>query len=225
MKTAAVEAKSSRDDDSSVQRIGAHADPPLIALLVANGITLVLAVVQQWELGTVLLIYWCQSVTIGLFTFIRILGAKEPTGGEGSPVRRLFLAGFFAFHYGLFHFVYISFILGFAFFGLYGISDFLGVLFGAGVFFVNHLISYLWFRARETRSPDEVFIEPYYRIVPMHLTIILGGFATALLPGLGLDASVAMVVVFLLLKTGADLWAHQRQHDRAVGLAPGDAAG
>lgn len=210
-----------------MQRFVGPVDPPLIALLLANGITLVLATVQQWELGTVLLVYWCQSVTIGLFTFIRILGAQSPSGEEGgaAPMRRLFLAGFFAFHYGLFHFVYISFILAFAFFGVYGLSDLLGVLFGAGIFFVNHLVSFLWFRARETRSPDELFIEPYYRIVPMHLTIILGGFATALFPGPGLDASVAMVVVFLLLKTAADVWAHQRQHGRTALPAPVGAEG
>ncbi len=210
-----------------MQRTGAPADPPLIALLLANGITLVLAVAQRWELGTVLLVYWCQSVTIGLFTFIRILRTRVPSGEEGdaSPVRRIFLAGFFTFHYGLFHVVYFVFILAFALFGTYGISDLLGILFGAGVFFLNHLVSYLWFRTREARSPDELFIEPYYRIVPMHLTIILGGFATALFSGPGIDTSLALVVVFLLLKTAADAWAHLRQHGRLTVPALEDATG
>lgn len=192
----------------------APVDPPLVTLVLANGITLILAVLQHWELGTVLLVYWCQSVTIGLFTFIRILGPSTRIEGreEGAPVRRFFLAAFFAFHFGLFHAVYLVFILSFALFGFYGITDPAGILFGAGVFFVTHLCSYLWFRTREMRSPDELFIEPYPRIVPMHLTIILGGIATALFPGPESYAQDAMVVVFLLLKTAADLWAHRRQH-------------
>lgn len=206
------------DDHFFVQRTGVVLDPPLLALLVANGVTIVLAVLQHWELGTVLLVYWCQSVTIGLFAFLRILGASGPDEAVGRlrPVRRLYLAGFFAFHYGLFHLVYLVFIVAFALFGTYGISDPLAIMAGAGIFFVNHLVSYLWFRGRETRDPEEIFLEPYHRIVPMHLTIIAGGLAAGLVSGFGIDASLAMVLVFLALKTIADTWAHVRQHDRAA---------
>lgn len=223
MNTTAVEAIALCDDLSFVQRTGVVLDPPLLALLVANGVTIALAVLQRWELGTVLLVYWCQSVTIGVFTVARILEAGD-AADRSRPIRRLFLAGFFMVHYGLFHLVYLVFIATFALFGTYGISDPLAILAGAGVFFVNHLVSFLWFRGREVHNPEAIFVEPYHRIVPMHLTIILGGVAAGLVSGYGIDASLAMVLLFLVLKTAADVWTHQRQHDRTAAPGTGVAA-
>jgi hypothetical protein len=217
LNAAAVESIVPDDDHSIVARPGVVFDPPLIALLIANGITIAMALLQHWELGSVLLVYWSQSVTIGLFTFIRILMSRPaPEAGPSGSMRRLFLAGFFAFHYGLFHFVYLIFIVTFAILGTFGISDPLAILGGAGIFFANHLISFFWYRGREERDPDAIFIEPYHRIVPMHLTIILGGVAAGLVAGTGLDATVVMVLFFLVLKTAADVWAHQRQHAQAT---------
>ncbi len=187
-------------------------DPPLLALLFANGITIVLALLQDWSLGTVLVVYWFQSVTIGLFTVVRLLGAD----GRGR-FQGLALAGFFTLHYGLFHLVYLVFILTFAFTGMYGLADPLGIALGCAVFFANHLISYLWYRPRETEAPMQIFAEPYARILPMHLTIIAGGFVSAILPGEA--GSRLVLLLFLLLKAGADVVAHQRKHARA-GPAP-----
>jgi hypothetical protein len=46
---------------------------PVVALIVANVITIVLAVVEGWSLFTILVIYWVQCLIIGLFTCITIL--------------------------------------------------------------------------------------------------------------------------------------------------------
>lgn len=198
-------------------------DLPLLSLLLANGITIALALVQDWALGTVLVVYWFQSVTIGLFTFVRLL--TLPGGADGGRrLRGLALAGFFAAHYGLFHVVYLVFLAAFILSGTYGVADPLGIAFGCAVFFANHLVSFLWYLPREEESADAIFAEPYARIVPMHLTIILGAFVTAALPGaLG---SRLVLLLFLLLKTGTDVVAHQRKHARAVpasSAAPGAA--
>jgi hypothetical protein len=192
-------------------------DLPLVSLLIANGITIALALAQGWALGTVLVVYWFQSVVIGAFTFLRLLGA--PAGDDGGPLAALALAGFFAVHYGLFHAVYLVFLAAFALSGTYGVADPLGIAFGCAVFLVNHLVSFLWYRPREDAEPGAIFMEPYARIVPMHLTIIFGGFVTALLPGaLG---TRLVLLLFLLLKTGADVVAHQKKHPRAApGAAP-----
>ena len=200
----------------------ARHDPPLLSLLLANGITIALALVQEWALGTVLAVYWFQSVTIGLFTFVRLLGA--PTGGDGRERgRSLALAGFFAVHYGFFHLVYLIFLVVFAFTGLFGIADPLGIALGCAVFFANHLVSYLWYRPREEASPDAIFVEPYARIVPMHVTIIAGVFVTMLLPGA--EGARIVLLLFLLLKAVADVAAHLKKHARAAPVsAPAPAA-
>ena len=196
-------------------------DLPLLSLLAANGVTILLALLQDWNLSTVLGVYWFQSVAIGFFTLVRLLGV--PAGDSGwSRLPSLFLAGFFAVHYGLFHVVYLVFLGAFVLSGTYGVADPLGIAIGCAVFLVNHLVSFLWYRPRE-EAPMEVFAEPYARIVPMHLTIILGAFVTAALPGaLG---TRLVLLLFLLLKTGADVVAHQKKHARAApGAAPSPAA-
>jgi hypothetical protein len=195
-------------------------DLPLISLLLANAVTIALALLQDWAIGTVLAVYWFQSVTIGLFTLVRLLGITA--GGDGRErLKGIALAGFFAVHYGLFHFVYLVFIVAFVLSGAYGIADPLGIAVGCAVFFVNHLVSFIWYRPREEASPEAIFAEPYARIVPMHLTIIFGGFVTAMLPGAA--GTRLVLLVFLLLKTAADLVAHQRKHARAT-PSPGPTA-
>jgi Family of unknown function (DUF6498) len=199
---------------------------PRVSLIVANAVTIFLAMVQGWNLATTLLIYWFQSVTIGFFTLIQILMFREPgngaelPGGRSSPIsplRNVGMAGFFAMHYGIFHLVYLSFILSFWFllgFDLQALPD---LLLACVIFFVNHLYSFLFYRGQEETENvtlREIFSRPYARIIPMHLTIILGGFVIAFYIGSGQDPSRVLVLVFLLLKTLADLWAHVRKHAR-----------
>ena len=197
-------------------------DLPLLSLLLANAVTIALALLQDWPLGTVLAVYWFQSVTIGLFTFVRLLGV--PAGGDGRErFKGIALAGFFAVHYGLFHLVYLVFLVSFALTGTYGIADPLGIALGCAVFFANHLVSFLWYRPREEASPEAIFAEPYARIVPMHLTIIFGAFLTAMLPGA--TGTRLVLLLFLLLKTVADVAAHLKKHARtAPASAPTPAA-
>lgn len=186
-------------------------DLPLLSLLLANTVTIALALLQDWPLGTVLGVYWFQSVTIGLFTFVRLAGV--PARGDGRErFKGIALAGFFAVHYGLFHFVYLVFLVSFALTGTYGTPDPLGIALGCAVFFVNHLVSFLWYRPREEASPEAIFSEPYARIVPMHLTIIFGAFVTAMLPGA--TGTRLVLILFLLLKTVADIAAHMKKHAR-----------
>lgn len=149
-------------------------DLPLLTLLVANGVTIALALLQNWDLGALLAAYWFQSVAIGFFTLVRLLGV--PAGDSGwSRLPSLFLAGFFAVHYGLFHLVYLVFLTGFFLAGSGGAPDYAGIALGCAVFLANHLVSFLWYRPREEAAPAAIFAEPYARIVPMHITIIAGG--------------------------------------------------
>ncbi len=182
---------------------------PLLSLVVANGVTIALALLQDWELGAVLAVYWFQSVTIGLFTFVGLLLA--PTHGvAGARIRSVFLAGFFAVHYGLFHLGYLVFLAGFVSGGLFSFGDPLGITIGCAIFFVNHLVSFLWYRPFEEFSPEVIFREPYARIFPMHLTIILGAFVTGMIPG-GLGTRL-VPLLFLVLKAGADIGGHLKKH-------------
>lgn len=174
-------------------------DSSLWSLLLSNGVTIVLALTLEWSLPTLLLIYWIQSVEIGIFSVVRIL---QPADGSGCSKYGDALS--FILHYGMFHLAYLAFILS-ALVGEGSVQDSVDIIFiavSSVLFFVNHLFSYLKNRPKETKKQNRtaLMVYPYVRIVPMHLTIVLGG-----LTGAGL-------LLFLVLKTFADVVMHSVQH-------------
>ncbi len=197
-------------------------DPTSISLVISNLLILVFAVAENTSLMTILWIYWCQSVIIGIFNFFKILTLKDfstegvktaPEFMATSGTLKIFLAGFFAVHYGFFHLIYAFFLGTFSMGGFFSTTansiDFGFILTAAALFFLNHLFSFLYYRNKQTTRENigKVFIFPYARIIPMHLTIIFGG----MLLSLGLLQHFVLVF-FLLLKTIADLAMHAIEH-------------
>ncbi len=89
-----------------------------IGILLSNVLVIIYALVDGWDLPLMMVIYWAQSVIIGIFHFFRILllrsfstdgsraTATRPETAEGKRSTALF----FAVHYGLFHLVYATFL-------------------------------------------------------------------------------------------------------------------
>ena len=198
--------------------------PPVASLLTANRITIVLAVIEGWDLASVLCIYWAQSILIGIFTIITLLTAgMTPQAEDGQPAKsegrsswkaRIFLAGFFALHYGAFHWGYYSIIVED---GIFGPVDFAntGVWASCGLFFANHLYSFFYHRGsaeQPAQDPMEIFFRPYNRIVPMHMTIIFGSILILVLEFLGITTVTPVLVIFLAVKTYVDIGTHLQKH-------------
>ena len=211
---------------------GFEVTSPVISLLCSNIITIVLAVAGSWDAATVLFIYWAQSIIIGLFTIISLIRVDtealtadispyaEKNVSVGTMTRyfagyyKYFIAGFFALHYGLFHWGYYAFIVDS---GLFGVVDFSSpeVWASCGLFFANHLYSSLYYRHDERKGGDyiaEEFFHPYSRIFPMHLTIIFGAILVSVLSAAGIESTLPVVVLFLVLKVYADLIMHIKKH-------------
>jgi hypothetical protein len=94
-------------------------DLSLWSLLLSNLATIFSAIKENWNLLTIMWVYWFQSITIGFFNFIRILQLKKfSTKGveignqPAKPTRgtKISIAFFFLFHYGLFHVAYMMFL-------------------------------------------------------------------------------------------------------------------
>ena len=197
-----------------------NSDSSLKLLIISNVITILLAVFQGWNYLTLLLVYWFQSVIIGFFNVIRILSLKNFSTVDikinGQPVKdpkvaKLSVASFFALHYGIFHLVYLFFISFDVFFGESGADtsiDMSYVLLAALIFFVNHLFSYFHNRERDVGKQNlgRLMAFPYARIIPMHFTIIFGGFL----------GGPILLVFFLVLKTIADVIMHVMEHSSMV---------
>jgi len=207
-------------------------NPPLVTLLAANIITIALAILEGWDLAMVLFIYWAQSVIIGIFTVFTLffadtaalaadMGRSQKEAG-GNPVvseryvwfYKATLAGFFALHYGLFHWGYYSVIIDSAIFGTVDFTDNL-IWVSCALFFFNHLYSYIYHRTSERQDGVFItreFIQPYNRIIPMHLTIIFGSILVLVFSLAGIPATLPVLVLFLLLKTWMDIRLHIRKH-------------
>jgi len=192
-------------------------DVSLQTLFLVNLATIFIAVQEKWGLGTLMWVYWFQSVIIGLFNIVRIIRLEKFTT-EGFtmnnqpvppvPASRYVVAGFFAMHYGLFHLVYFFFLL-------LGFGDIAGssgpvawsFVFGTScIFFCNHLFSHIYNRGRDTQIVNigTLMFLPYARILPMHLTIIFA-------PALAIFSAIPLII-FLLLKTFADMVTHIVEH-------------
>jgi len=210
---------------------------PLVSLVVANLATIILALLQDWDVGTVIFIYWFQSVVIGIFTIAQILtfpaaGVRASGGsrlwgggllpdlarialpGPGVWLVRLVLAGFFAFHYGFFHWIYLIFLAAFGFLQTVNFGD-PDLILACGIFVINHLYSFIFYRGKEPgelTGLKEVITQPYQRILPMHLTIMLAGFASFAIPFTSGWYNQLVLVFFLGVKTYADVKGHVEKH-------------
>lgn len=183
-------------------------DGPLSGILLGNAVTLAAAVSQHWSPLPVMLIYWGQSVAIGVANVVRMMLLKDFTtqgltsGGRPVPetaAGKRMIATFFAFHYGMFHFVYLLFL----FHGPLGRLDphTAEMVVGNVALFAGshlwHVISVHGDDYRGRPNLGTLMFYPYLRILPMHLAIILG----SALPGGALP-------LFIALKTASDFGMH-----------------
>jgi hypothetical protein len=185
-----------------------------LVLLLSNLLTIAMALIQGWDVSILMWIYWGQSVVIGYFNVHRIMDLEQfSTQGfrinnqavEPTRETQRKTAMFFAMHYGMFHLVYFVFLFKGA--SLDGPVSLLGAGVCVLAFYLNHRFSWRYNRARDReRVPNigNIMFFPYLRIIPMHLTILLGG-------SLGGHGTFALLF-FLLLKTAADVAMHVIEH-------------
>jgi hypothetical protein len=196
-----------------------------IALVLSNIVTIGIALWQKWNISNVMWIYWGQSIIIGYYNWKRIrclkqfstenfeIGDKpvEPTKETQKKA-----ASFFAMHYGFFHLGYSVFLCAER--GNLSRPDILGIIACIVMFGFNHRFSFNQnLESDLSRKPNigTIMFFPYARILPMHLTIILGSFFA--------KKSVGTLLLFLGLKTLTDLIMHlieHRQNSPSVKPAP-----
>lgn len=153
---------------------------------------------------TLVWIYWCQSVLIGVFNFLNLLTIERVEPGSISinnePIKnasqaRGCVSFFFAVHFGLFHFVYMVFL--FSMLDANERLDWRLFEVSIGALFLDQLWNFIQAKRQgQDRAANigALFFLPYARILPMHLTILLPQF-------LGLSA----MYIFLPLKVFADM--------------------
>lgn len=165
------------------------------------------------------------------------VGGPVGLGPEAAGCVRYSLIPFFIVHYGLFWFVHGVFILTLPLFASMGgagpatrFGEALGgdapgfgsvdqgaVAFAALALVVSHgvsfFVNYLGAGEYLRTTPQARMVAVYGRVVVLHLTILLGAFAVAILGG-----PIWILVILVVGKTVLDLGLHAREH-RAAGPA------
>ncbi|MFP4313810.1 MAG: DUF6498-containing protein [Alphaproteobacteria bacterium] len=187
----------------------------LSALLVILGniIPLYGVLFWNWELLDIFYIYWFENVLIGVTVVVR-MALVAAAWGLAMVIGTIFRIAFFCFHYGLFCFGHgmimfdifyegpidinqnADFLLGYLWESKEGL---LYALFGlVAVVFIKAAHDFFQDR-RDARLPETIMFSPYGRIIVLHLTILLGGFAAQ-----ELGSPLWALVFLIIFKSGYD---------------------
>lgn len=191
-------------------------------LILANLLPLYGVLVHGWPVLPVIVLFWLENMIIGLLNLPRILLAGA--GSEGLA-GRVFVAGFFCLHYGLFtagHGVFVFSLFGGETYralvdGLWTIDAVQQVIrdfdlwLALAALFASHLFSFVWnyLHKGEYRDKDSKTLmhAPYGRVVVLHVALIGGAMLVQML-----HSPVAGLVLLIALKIGLDLRAHLKEH-------------
>jgi len=203
-------------------------------LVLANLVPLGGVLVLGWDLHSLLVVYWLESGVVGGAFAAKIrraegetdpatlpsirLNDRSPASFVGAPNRQVL--GFFLEHYGAFWLVHGLFVMLFPF--MFSPFDFaspsaVGIAFVGllAYHFVSYRVNFLGDREYEHAGPAALMIEPYRRVLVLHVTIVVGAFVVA-----SVGAPVGALAVMVLAKTLLDLRGHWREHDRARERVP-----
>ena len=180
-------------------------DPAFYALLLLNVYFIYEYKDDPTKYTTIIWVFWCQSVLIGIFNFIDLLTTKNAQSKDftisDKPANPKESRGcysfFFLFHYQAFHLAYFVFLLVSLNFKN---IDFPFLKLALLALLANMLINFIKQKTEYKKNPPNLstmFFLPYLRIVPMHLMILLPAF-------LGWQPSL----VFLVLKAMFDIIGH-----------------
>lgn len=187
-----------------------------LSLLVINLIPLYGVLFLGWESMIVILFYVVETIMVGILhvlkmTAVYILNRNNPKAlaveRKSEGVQGVGLIPFFIFHFGFFIFVQMMVFSGFTEHSFWSSVPTLFTekyKYAIGALFITKLtilISELfWDPEIETKLPDDIFLEPYPRIVIQQFMVILGGWATIFGQGL-----LGYLIVLIALKTALDL--------------------
>jgi hypothetical protein len=185
------------------------------ALVAANLVPLGGVLLGFWEVYDLVLLFWAENVVVGVFQLLRMATVIL----RRRDYSLVALMPFFLVHYGLFTFVHGTFVLSLlappgegnfdAAFALLLSPE--GLLWAMLALVASHAFSFVvnFLGAGEWRAigAKALMTQPYARVVVLHLVILFGGAAS-----LALGEPMAALALLVVLKIGADIIAHRREH-------------
>jgi hypothetical protein len=204
-------------------------------LVLANLIPFGGVLYYDWDVATLIVLYWAENLIIGFYSILKILFVRLDE--VKSHLGKLALIPFFCLHYGGFcggHGFFLLLLLKLGNRGaFFSESSWPGPLvFVADLFLVvpqllrsmpretiwpimalavSHGVSfvqnYLLRQEFATSSIESLMAYPYKRIVVLHVAIIAAAF-----PVMALESPLPLLLVLILLKLALDVFLHVRSH-------------
>jgi len=202
----------------------------LAALVLANLVPLFGVLYLDWDVGSLVVLYWSENLVVGAYTILKLL--LKARG------RERFLVLFFTLHYGGFCAIHGFFVLQLTRFAgenwgqaaavtwpgpLAILQMFVNLaqqvlssaprefLLACLALVVSHGVSfvlvYLGQREYAHTTMTELMNAPYRRIAVLHIAIIAGGFLVV-----QLGSPLGLLVALVALKIGMDIMLHNRSH-------------
>ena len=191
------------------------------ALVLFNLIPLIGIFFFGWNLSSIMILYWFENVIIGFFNVLKMSkaeGTKPRTKlySGSKPVTIAQKSGsilFFIVHFGMFTFGHGVFV--FAFFGR-ELPAFSTLLPAALCLVASHGISYAYNFIRNEEYKriafQDLFFQPYKRILIMHITIVVGAFMA-----FKFEQPTLFLVLLIVLKIAVDIISHTKEHSKFAG--------
>lgn len=183
-----------------------------LALICANLVPLVGVLLLGWNLGDMMVLFWCQNAVIGFYSILKLAVVGKLAAVFEIP---LFISHFGAFMAAHFLFVYYMFIAGPStthepFYREALMELFIPLWPAILMMFISHGLSFSFnFIGQKEYARLKVsalMSQPYKRLLILHLTIVFGGWLVMLL-----KSPLPALVFLLLLKTYIDLRAHRKE--------------
>lgn len=202
--------------------------PSAIALILANLVPVGGVLFFGWEVFPLMFLFWSENVIVGVFNVLKMICAGG--GGNVGQATKFFLIPFFCVHYGIFTLIHGIFIIAMfgggmgAGAGFPGPETFwrvmqenhlgwavLGLVISRGISFATN---YLGNGEYKNVLAPMLMVQPYGRIIVLHIAIIGGGFLV-----LALHSPLLGLLLLVGLKTLLDLAAHLRERKKFSELA------
>jgi len=193
--------------------------PSVIILILVNLYPIFGALFLDWEIFPVLLLYWTENIAIGVINVLKMILATPSKRNLWAA--KLFMVPFFCIHYGGFTLGHGVFIFGlfsryadfFDFQTMFQVIGDYHLSWGILSIFISHSASFYlnYIKNKEYQEADlaHLMMQPYGRVIFLHVVTILGGFLVAFL-----NAPAGLLILLVLAKIVVDVLVHLRQHQK-----------
>lgn len=175
-------------------------------LILANLIPLGGVIFLNWQLTSIIFIYWTESISVGFFNILKMIMIGTH---KNELAASLLLIPFFVIHYGLF-----TAVEGLVIATIFGLPK-TPVALPATFLFLSHgysfIDNFMSKNAHENRVMKKQMFIPYKRVVAVQVFVILGGFAV-----LKLGTPIIALCILIIAKTAIDILFDSAEHSTSV---------